>query len=77
MTSEHSTSEEELTLRIAVLVIVPVGLEIVFVLCSQDRQIFFPEFWFKTRDTQTIHRASVPWYSFLLFTWHYGATGAL
>src|SRR5260370_38587101 len=30
----------------------------------------FPEFWFKTRDTQTIHRASVPLYSLLLFTGH-------
>ncbi len=37
----------------------------------------FREFWFKTRDTQTIHRASVSWYSLLLFTGHYGATGAL
>src|ERR1700676_1856704 len=37
----------------------------------------FPEFWFKTRDTQTIHRASVPLYSLLLVTGHYGATGAL
>jgi hypothetical protein len=45
-----------------VLLILPIRLEIVFVLCSQDRQILFPEFWLKTRDTQTIHRASVPWY---------------
>ena len=37
----------------------------------------FPEFCFKTRDTRTIHRASVPSYSLLLFTGHYGATGAL
>jgi uncharacterized protein (DUF1330 family) len=35
------------------------------------------KFGVKTRDTQTIHRASVPWYPFLLFTGHYGATGAL
>ena len=60
-----------------VLLILPVRLEIVFVLLFQDRQILFPEFWFKTRDTQTIHRASVPLYSLLLFTGHYGATGAL
>ena len=37
----------------------------------------FLEFWFKTRDTQTIHRALVPLHSLLLFTGHYGATGAL
>ena len=37
----------------------------------------FQDLWFKTRDTQTIHRASVPLYSLLLFTGHYGATGAL
>jgi serine/threonine protein kinase len=35
------------------------------------------EFWVKTRDTQTIHRASVPLYSLRLFTGHYSATGAL
>jgi hypothetical protein len=35
------------------------------------------KFWFKTRNTQTIHRAWVPLYSLLLFTGHYGATGAL
>jgi len=40
-----------------VLLILPVRLEIVFVLRSQDRQTPFPTFWFKTRDTQTIHRA--------------------
>jgi hypothetical protein len=34
------------------------------------------EFWVKTRDTQTIHRASIPLYFLLLFTGHYGATGA-
>ena len=37
----------------------------------------FPKVCFKTRDTQTIHRASVPLYSLLLFTGHYDATGAL
>jgi hypothetical protein len=48
------------------------------VLRSQDRQItLFRSFGFKTRDTQTIHRASVPLCSLLLFTGHYGATGAL
>jgi hypothetical protein len=56
----------------------PFGVKlIVFVLLFQDRQILFPEVWFKTRDTQTIHRASVPLYSLLLFTGHYVATGAL
>jgi hypothetical protein len=34
-------------------------------------------FWFRTCDTQTIHRPSVPLYSLLLFRGHYGATGAL
>src|ERR1700694_5322259 len=29
----------------------------------------FPEFWFKTRDTQTIHRASVPLYSLPYCYW--------
>ena len=37
----------------------------------------FPQFWLKTRDTQTIHRVSVPLHSLPLFTGHYGATGAL
>jgi hypothetical protein len=60
-----------------VLLILPVRLEIVFALRSHDGQSLFPEFWLKTRDTQTIHRASVPLYSLLLFTGHYGATGAL
>ncbi len=61
-----------------VLLILPVRLEIVFVLRSQDRKTTrFREFWFKTRDTQTIHRASVPLCSLLQFTGHYGATGAL
>jgi hypothetical protein len=61
-----------------VLLILPVGREIVFALRSRHRQItFFPEFWIKTRDTQTIHRAPVPLYSLRLFTGHYGATGAL
>ena len=31
----------------------------------------------QTRDTQTIHGAPVPLHSLLLFTGHYGATGAL
>src|SRR5208282_5797350 len=58
-----------------VLLILPVRLKIVFVLRSQDRQTPFPTFWLKTRDTQTIHRASVLLYSLLLFTGPYGATG--
>ena len=60
-----------------VLLILPVGLEIVFALRSQHRTHLVREFWVKTRDTQTIHRASVPLYSLRLFTGHYGATGAL
>src|SRR4029077_8868376 len=43
-----------------VLLILPVRLEIVFVLCCQDRQIpLFPEFWFKTRGTRTVQRKLV------------------
>ena len=53
-----------------VLLILSVRLEIVFVFRSQDPTPLFPEFWFKTRDTQTIHSASVPLYSLLLFTGH-------
>ena len=60
-----------------VLLILPVRLKIVFKLRSQDRQTPFPTFSLNTRDTQTIHRASVLLYSLLLFTGHYGATGAL
>ena len=37
-----------------VLLILPVRLEIVFVLRSQDRQTPFPTFWLKTRDTQSV-----------------------
>jgi hypothetical protein len=62
-----------------VLLILPVRLEIVFALRSHDGQSLFPESWLKTRDTQTIHRASVPLYSLLLFTGHYfhdGNTGS-
>jgi hypothetical protein len=44
----------------------PVRLKIVFKLHSQDRQTPFPTFWLNTRDTQTIHRASVLLYSLLL-----------
>ena len=54
------------------------GLEIVFVLRSQDRpDHLLSKFCFRTRNTQTIHSLSVPSYSLLLFTGHYGATGAL
>jgi hypothetical protein len=61
-----------------VLLILPVRLEYVLMLRSQHRQItFFQSFDSKLRDTQTIHTASVPSYSLLLFTGHYGATGAL
>jgi hypothetical protein len=60
-----------------VLLILPVGLEIVFVLRSQDRRSPCSTVLVQTRDTQTIHRASAPLYSLLLFTGHYGATGAL
>ena len=57
-----------------VLLILPVRLEIVFVLRSQDRQItLFQSF----GSNLAIHRASVPLYSLSLFTGHYGATGAL
>jgi len=37
-----------------VLLILPVELEIVFVLRSQNRQILFPGFWSKTRGTRTV-----------------------
>jgi hypothetical protein len=61
-----------------VLLILPVQLEIVFAASfPRSPDNLFPEFCLKTRDTQTIHRTSVPLYSLLLFTGHYGATDAL
>jgi len=61
-----------------VLLVLPERLEIVFVLrFPRPPDHLFPKFCLRTRNTQTIHSLSVPSYSLLLFTGHYGATGAL
>jgi hypothetical protein len=60
-----------------VLLILPVGLESSLCFVPKIARSPCSRVLVKTRDTQTIHRASVPLYSLLLFTGHYGATGAL